>query len=114
MIKAILLSLFTVFAISGLCEFLYTVRMFFFMPKKRVSNYLLVMLESENAVKQLNFLWQKIIWHGDVYAKGIIALCDNIDADEQKHCQNFAENKNIFLCCKNSTFENINSRGEII
>lgn len=114
MVKTILLTLLAVFAISGICELLYIVRMLFFMPKKRFNSYMFVVLQSENALKQLNFIWQKILWHGDIYANGIIAVADNLSADEKKQCSEYINGKNIFLCSINDIPNNINLQGEIL
>lgn len=98
MVKSFLLFLLFVFAIIGICEFIYILRMFFYSPRIRVQSYSLIVLKKGFAVKQLNFIWQKIRWYGDDFAIGVIALTDNIEYDEILDCDNFIKGKNINLC----------------
>lgn len=72
--------------------------MTFFYPKIRVKNYSFAILDKGFAVSQINFLWQKIKWHGDDFAIGVIALVDFIDEKELSLCKEFVKNKNIILC----------------
>lgn len=71
-------------------------------PGIRTNNYSIVILKKNFAIKQLNFFWQKIKWHGNNFAYGIIAVTDAIDDDEIFACRDFIVNKNIFLCSLNS------------
>ena len=101
MIKILMLLVF-LFTVAGICEFVYILRMVFFHPNIRVKHYSLVVLKSGYAIKQLNYIWQKIKWHGDSFALGIIAIIDDIDQNEFSACENFIKEKNILLC--NSVF----------
>ncbi len=106
MVKTILLIVLLLFAVSGICEFIYMLRMLLCFPGKKFDNYILVNLKSKYAVKQLNFLWQKIRWHGDTYAVGIIATTDSLDISEIFQCSKYAKNKEIILC-KSEEISNI-------
>ena len=98
MVKTVLLIVLLLFAISGICEFIYLLRMLLFFPGKQFDNYILVELQPNFSVKQLNFLWQKIRWHGNAYACGIIATTDKLSTGEIKKCNSFIKNKSIILC----------------
>lgn len=98
MIKTLLLIILIVFAVSGICEFIYALRLLFFRPKKPFKNYILIFLSDKYALKQLMFIWQKILWHGDNFGSGIVAITDDIDTKEILQCQEFAKGKNILLC----------------
>lgn len=93
----VLLTVFLLFAVTGICEFVYILKMMFYFPKTRVRHYSLVILKNGSAVKQLNYIWQKIKWHGDSFALGIIAVTDDIDETEYFECKKFVEEKNIIL-----------------
>ena len=112
MVKTILLLLLIVFSVTGICEFVYIIRMFFFLPKKRFDSYAFVVLEKECAVKQITFLWQKIRWNGDSFAHGIIAVTDNLDTKEIMLCREYIKNKNNCLCSLNGISKDINLQGE--
>lgn len=98
MIKSLLLILLIVFAVGGICEFVYILKMLFYFPNIRMNNYVLLVLQSGYALKQLNYIWQKIKWYGDEFAVGIVAVTDDIDVKELLTCKNFAKDKNIVLC----------------
>ena len=98
MVKSFLLAFLIIFAVAGICEFIYILKMLFYFPNFRVQNYSLIILNSGSAVKQLNFIWQKIRWYGDAFAAGIIAITDGIDEHELLECEKFSGGKNIILC----------------
>lgn len=98
MVKSLLLVILMFLAISGLCELIYTLKMMFYYPSLRVKNFALIILEQDCAVRQLNFIWQKIKWHGDAFAVGVIAIVDKIDDKEIIKCNGFINDKNIILC----------------
>ncbi len=111
MVKALLLTFFVFFAVVGICEILYIIKMLFYYPGTRFSSYIIIVLKKGNSIKQLNYLWQKLKWHGDSYASGIIAVCDYIDNEERHNCVKFIEGKNIKLCDYNSVFECMQFKG---
>ncbi len=106
----VLLAVFTIFAISGICEFIYILRLMICFPGTRIQNYSFVVLQKGFAIKELVFLWQKIKWQGDEFASGIVAITDNLDCVELSECEKFIDDKNILLC----TSENINECIEVL
>ncbi|MDO4607700.1 MAG: hypothetical protein Q4B40_00725 [Clostridia bacterium] len=98
MVKTLLLIFLVLFAVSGICELIYFLKMMFYYPNLRVHNYSLIILKSGNAVRQLNFVWQKLRWYGEDFSKGIIAVVDNLDTAEILNCTGFANDKKIVLC----------------
>lgn len=111
MVKSILLVSLIIFAVGGICELIYLLRMFFYHPGVPTQNYSILVLERGKALKQLNYIWQKIIWNGNDYAKGIIALTDYIEANELLTCNKFIKGKNIILCTANELYEHM--QGEL-
>lgn len=105
MVKSFLFAFLIILAVSGVCEFIYVLRMIFYFPNIRVQNYSLVVLKKSYAVKQLNYIWQKIKWHGEEFSSGIIAITDGIETKEFLDCKNFADGKNIMLCTVSSLSE---------
>ena len=97
MVKSILIAIFLILFVLGICDQIYLFRMLFYRPKIRVSNYMIVTLRPRYALKQLNFLHKKICWYGDEFATGIIAVVDSIDSMELQICNRFCEGKNIIL-----------------
>ena len=97
-VKSFLLIFLIIFAVAGICEFVYIIKMFFYFPNIRVKNYSLVVLKRGYEVKQLNYIWQKVRWHGDAFACGIIAVTDDIEIKEFLDCNIFIRDKNIILC----------------
>lgn len=100
----VLLALFMIFSIIGICEFIYILRLMVCFPSIRMQNYSFIILKKGFAIKQLVFLWQKIKWQGDEFALGIIAITDELDVNELFECERFINDKNILLCSS----ENLN------
>lgn len=98
MVKTFLLIFLILFAVAGICEFVYILKMLFYFPNTRVENYSLIVLKKGFALRQLNYIWQKIRWHGDGFAMGIIAITDNVETKELFDCDNFIKGKDIVLC----------------
>ncbi len=101
-VKSIFIAVLFILAILGICEFLYFLRSLFAYPGIRTNNYTIIVLKEKFAIKQLNFLWQKLSWYGNDFSCGIIAITDFIDDDEIILCNDFCVGKNIFLCDLNS------------
>ncbi len=112
MVKSILLICLTVFVVAGICEFINILRTLFYYPEVRIKNYAFIVLKKDNAIKQLNYIWQKIRWNGDSFAVGIIAITDGIDRNEFINCSNFAEDKSIILCTAKTVSRCIDIQGE--
>lgn len=111
MVKSFLLIFLIIFAVAGICEFIYIIKMFFYFPKTRVKNYSLIVLKKGYAVRQLNYIWQKLKWHGESFAVAIIAVTDNIESKELLDCNNFVKGKNIILCTATSIKESVQLQG---
>ncbi len=105
MVKSLLLVFLLLFAVGGICELIYFLRMLFYYPNLRVNNYSVIVLKSGNAVRQLNYIWQKFRWYGEDFSRGIIAIVDNLDTIELLNCNKFANEKNIVLCTSSSLTE---------
>lgn len=114
MVKTVLLILLIIFAVSGICEFIYFIKMLFYFPGKRFKTYTFVMLESGYALCQLEYLWQKIRWNGDSFSNGIIATDDSLETKEILSCAEYAKNKNIIICSQNELSAHIDLQGERI
>ena len=85
----------------------------FFYPGVNTYNYSIIKLETNFAVKQLNFFWQKYKWYGNEFAKEMIALTDNINNDEIEACKQYIIGKNIILCTSDSINEFFENNKEI-
>ena len=97
MVNLVLISLLLIFSVLGICDLIYTIRLLFYNPKIRTESYPFLVLRKGYAIKQLNFIWQKIKWYGDEFSIGIIAVTDQLDYNELVECKCFADNKNILL-----------------
>ena len=111
MVKTLLLLAVVIFAVSGICEFIYSLKMLLHFPGKRFKSYTFVTLENGYAVRQLEFLWQKIRWQGDSFSNGIIAACDTLETSEILSCKEYIKNKNIVLCAQNEISEYLELQG---
>ncbi len=97
MVNLVLISLLLIFSVLGICDLIYVIRMFFYYPNMRIQSYSFLILKKGYAIKQLNFIWQKIKWHGDEFSIGIIAVTDKLEDDELQECKRFSDDKNILL-----------------
>ena len=92
---------FTIFvsllAISGLCELIYIIKLFFLTPSKKPLCYIIVHLKENIALEQLIYSFEKIKWNGECYASQIIAITDDICDSERLLCSDFAIEHNIIL-----------------
>ncbi len=102
MVKTFLLLSFLIFSIVGMCDFIYVLRMLFLYPNTYTKNYSLIFLKKGIALRQLNFIWQKIRWNGNAFAVGIIAIIDDLESEEILLCEKFKKDKNIILCSADS------------
>lgn len=113
MVKTLLLLLLLIFVVAGICEFIYIVKLLLHFPGKRFKTYTFITLESGFAVRQLDFVWQKIRWQGEGYSNGIIAVSDGLDINETLSCANYIKNKNIILCTKQDISKHLDLQGEL-
>lgn len=112
-VKSIILLCLLLLIVTGVCEIIYIIKMLINYPGTRVKNYSIIILKKNYALKQLNYIWQKIKWYGDSYALGVIALTDALDNNEISKCSKFALGKNITLCSTNSILDCNFLQGEI-
>ncbi len=113
MVKTILLLLLLVFAVAGLCEFVFLIKILFYFPGKRFKTYTFMELYGGYAMRQLVYFWQKILWNGEGYSNGIIAITDNIQEKELLNCQRYIRNKNIILCKKQELLQYLDLQGDL-
>ena len=102
MIKSVLFGLFIVLAVLGLCEIFYFFKMLFYYPGFKCDKCVIVVLRQKYALRQLNYIWQKIKWQGDDFANVVIGIIDYIDSEELTSCNDYSYQKNIILCDLNS------------
>lgn len=114
MVKTILLLLLLIFAVAGICELIYNFKMIFHFPGKKFNKYVFVVLDEGFAVRQLDFLWQKMRWQGDGFANGIIALTDKLKTKEIINCAEYIKDKSIVLCPLDEVSEFLNLNGEVL
>ena len=106
MVKGILTVLIILFAVSGLCEFIHSVRLFFILPEKERSSLCVIRLQQGKAVQQLRFVLHQSHWLGSLYADKVVAISDGIESEELDVCKNLIESSDIVLC-SSETFEYI-------
>lgn len=104
-VKSIVLIFLMLLIVSGICEIIYIIKMLINYPGTRVENYSIIILRKNYALKQLNYIWQKIKWYGDSYSFGVIALTDALDNNEKSICSKYAFGKNITLCNTDSLLD---------
>lgn len=97
MIKVLLSVLTALLAISGLCELIYTIRLFFLTPHVKTKGYIVVYLRQNFALEQLRYIFEKQKWNGEGYAACIVAITDELSEAEGTLCKEFSKNKSIFL-----------------
>lgn len=98
MIESVLLVIGVLLAVSGLCEFIHTVRLLFILPKKCNKGINLLWLKKGKAISQLKFAYEQIRWYGNTYADHIIAVTSDLDQEELEECKKYTENSDIILC----------------
>lgn len=98
MIKAFLLVVLFVFAILGLTNFIYSVKMKILSPKKKADTYTVIFLERGMAAEQISYAVSQHIWFGEEFSKYIIACGDGLEEEEKEQCRKFTENYNVIFC----------------
>ncbi len=98
MVKGILTVLIILFAVSGLCEFIHSVRLFLILPEKERSSICIIRLEQGKSVQQLRFVLHQSHWLGSLYADKVIAISDGIEDEELDMCKSTVEYSDIVLC----------------
>lgn len=105
MIKTVLIVFFSILAIAGLCELIYTVRILIASPKGAYKNYIVIWLSEPYASAQLRFASAQRKWLGSGYAEHIIAITSGIDND--KAAEYFSVFKDGFIFCPVEALQNV-------
>ena len=103
MISVFFSILVSLLAIAGLCELIYTIKLFLLSPSKKPLSFIIIYLKKNIALEQLTYIFEKLKWNGESYATQIVAITDNIYDSECLLCNEFAIEHNIVL----SKFEDI-------
>lgn len=98
MVREILVAITLIFAVCGICEFIYIIKMFFIYPGVRTRNYSIIVLQKDYSIEQLNYIYQKIKWNGDEFSSGIVAFTDLLEQNEIDMCNKFISCNKIYLC----------------
>ncbi len=98
MVKIAFVVIFSLLAIWGLCELVFAIRLIFLMPKNNFNTYTLLVPDNEEALLQLNCVYERLKWCGNSYATAIIVVIDNLSEKDLSYCKEFAKDKNIFFC----------------
>ncbi len=98
MIKSVLIVVCVLLAVSGLCEFIHTIRVAFCIPKKGRRGVMVVWLKPGICTQQIRFVSQQIEWYGSAYADHIIAVTSEVGDEELTECRALTENTDIILC----------------
>lgn len=96
MIKIILLVITVLLAALGLTEFVYGMRACAIAPKCSGSATVLL-LNEEDAEKQLEFAIFKSRWFGSGQTSCIIAITDRLSDDTLKNCRQLTEDTDVVL-----------------
>lgn len=98
MIETVLLAIGIIFAVSGLCDLIHTIRLAFIMPKKGRRGIVLLWLKSGIAEQQIKFAMAQITWYGNTYADHIIAVTSELSDEELAECRSLTADNDIILC----------------
>ena len=98
MIEIVLNTIFIILVVLGICELIYSLRLFFILPKRRYYNYSLIYLKKGKAIKQLKFVIEQRRWFGDTYAEFVIAVYDDLDSLELKACSELVKKHDVVIC----------------
>ena len=82
MIKAFLVTIGIIFAMAGLCELIYILRLLIASPKGIRNNYTVLMLRESFAEAQLRFCAAQLKWLGGSFAQTVIAVTDGISKEK--------------------------------
>ena len=97
MVKSIIIIVLFLFAISGICDFLFFLRKIIFTPKSKIKCYSVVFLTKDFALDELKYFWEKMRWYGGDFATMVIAFGDHLKAEEFEKCKKFCTGKSIIL-----------------
>lgn len=98
MIKALLIAFLIIFALSGICDFLFFLKIVICYPDKKFSNDVVTVLKKGSALTQLGILTERLNWYGKCYADRIFAVVSDLDENEINECRGNIKNQNVILC----------------
>ena len=97
MTETILIILLLFPSMLGIAELLHQVKIYILLPKTKPEKAVVVYLKGEKAVEQLMYILQEYRWHGESYAKRIVAVDSGIPENLVDECKKIAfENKILF------------------
>lgn len=97
MVESILLVLALLFAISGLCEFIFFVLALIFLPDIKFKTVSVVRLKPECYVQQIKFLRLKYRWYGHAFANKIVFLLDDLSKEQKQISEYFSDSAFYFV-----------------
>ena len=100
MFKLILFAIIIVLACMGLAELLHLLWMSFIAPKSHLKTFYIVLLDDEDAVRQINYAGLQSNWLGRSFAEYRIAVYGNVPPTDNKECSNLAEKYDMIYCPK--------------
>lgn len=96
----LLFFVFLVLFIFGLCEFLHFLHLKLIFPKRDMRSTLVIMLNEQNALKQIIFAGEQLRWLGDKYADRVIAVSEDLSEDTLNECILLAEKYHLKFVVK--------------
>lgn len=96
MVEILLFCIMIFLAVLGLADIIHSFKIYIKYPQKLKSNYLLVILNEDNAEEQVKYLADKLQWYGKKFANGVIAVYN--DSVDIKPIINLVKRYNIILC----------------
>lgn len=97
MIKGIFAVIILLFAVSGICELIHSLKVFSLSQKDGNFNYCVVWLKSGFALEQLMYVNEQRSWHGHRYCESVLAVDTELDESEHNLCLEFARNHDVIL-----------------
>lgn len=111
-ILAIIYALIIVFAILGISDFIFFLKLSFWSPKKSNCDYILITLDKYDYKLQIYSALQKKNWYGDAYCNSIIAVTKNLNENEIEELKKSYRSNDIIFCNDLKTFDSILPYGE--
>ncbi len=89
--KIVLMLICFLFAVFGLSEFLHILKLFWLFPKRKLWAHLVVNLQNETAERQMVYVCEQYLWHGENFADFIVFNADNLNIENYERCKNIAQ-----------------------
>ena len=97
MAEILLCLFFLIPAMLGLSEIFHILKLYILFPK-RITSYVIVYLNNENASGQLQYALEQYFWLGKKYARNIIAVSNNLDKESSEVCKKIAFKHGLIFC----------------